>query len=133
MSLFVVHQCKACKRTLLETAGPTCQTIKIKCRKCGAWNLFDKPERPEVAGEEEVNTFTRWLFQYQTVVTTGQTYIDCVFIRCNIVGAPQLIEGCTFWECDHSIPGPNCIGWGNTDGKVGCLRAKEYADEPVVV
>ena len=45
----LAHKCEACKRTLLETAGPIQQAIKIKCRKCGAWNVFDKPLRPEAA------------------------------------------------------------------------------------
>ena len=48
----VEHRCTACNRLLLETTGEVQQVIRIKCRKCGAWNEF-KPERPIAVKERE--------------------------------------------------------------------------------
>lgn len=48
------YQCVKCQRTLFESDGVLRQVIKIRCRRCGAWNVFEcsKPERPAAAGEK---------------------------------------------------------------------------------
>ena len=41
-------RCTKCERLLLETNGPVMQEIKIRCKRCGEWVVFE-PKRPDEA------------------------------------------------------------------------------------